>query len=176
MAVAISIHPASALVAGKNKRDGKIGPPQLTGADITWLRARLRQVCLNMGIRNGVWAVQIVTDSEMEFLHQKYFGIAKTTDVITFDMRDDGGRLPTDPLELDTAICADEAHRQSCSRKIELRSELLLYAVHSLLHVRGYDDKNPADARRMHRREDELLTDLGIGPVYRKSRNATCRR
>lgn len=176
MAVAISIHPASSLVAGRNKRGGKNGPLQMTEADITWLKSRLRQVCRNMGIRNGVWAVQIVTDSEMEFLHQKFFGIAETTDVITFDMRGEGCRLPTDPLELDTAICADEAHRQSCRREIDLRSELLLYAVHSLLHVSGYDDKNPADARRMHRREDELLTDLGIGPVYQKSRNATCRR
>ena len=175
MAVAISIHPASALVAGKNKRGGP-APPQIIGTDMAWLKSRLRQVCRNMGIRNGVWAVQIVTDSEMEFLHQKYFGIAETTDVITFDMRDDGRRLPTDPLQLDTAICADEAHRQSRRRKIDLRSELLLYAVHSLLHVSGYDDKNPADARRMHRREDELLSGLGIGPVYQKSRNATCRR
>ena len=35
-----------------------------------------------------------------------------------------------------------------------------------LLHLLGYDDHTPEDARAMHSREDELLTAIGYGPVY----------
>jgi ssRNA-specific RNase YbeY (16S rRNA maturation enzyme) len=38
--------------------------------------------------------------------------------------------------------------------------------VHGLLHLQGYDDHTAADARAMHRREDELLTAAGFGAVF----------
>jgi hypothetical protein len=50
-----------------------------------------------------------------------------------------------------------------------LRNELLLYAIHSLLHVQGYDDVKAQDAAEMHRREDEILLRLGVGAVYEKA-------
>jgi probable rRNA maturation factor len=68
---------------------------------------------------------------------------------------------------LDTVICLDEARRRAGELGHTVHKELLLYCVHSLLHVQGYDDVTAAGARRMHAREDEILVALGIGPVYR---------
>ncbi len=139
---------------------------QLSRGDVAWLKARLRELSQNLGFMEGAWALQIITDAEMKTLHHRFLGINTTTDVMTFDMRPSPAPVKSDLLQLDTAICIDEAQRQSSRRNVPLRSELLLYAVHSLLHVSGYDDRTPAAARRMHRREDELLETLGIGPVY----------
>jgi ssRNA-specific RNase YbeY (16S rRNA maturation enzyme) len=35
-----------------------------------------------------------------------------------------------------------------------------------MLHLLGYDDRTPGDFRTMHRLEDEILTELGFGPVF----------
>ena len=46
--------------------------------------------------------------------------------------------------------------------------ELLLYVVHGTLHLLGFDDQRPEDARAMHKKEDQLLSELGHGFVYQK--------
>ena len=48
-----------------------------------------------------------------------------------------------------------------------MRISLALYAVHGTLHLLGYDDTRQADAARMHDVEDEILTAMGLGAVYR---------
>lgn len=45
-------------------------------------------------------------------------------------------------------------------------AELSLYVAHGTLHLAGYDDRTPREFARMHRREDELLDELGIGRVF----------
>jgi probable rRNA maturation factor len=104
-------------------------------------------------------------------------GDTRTTDVLTFDLRD--RKPPRDregvALELETVVCIDEARRRAAELNHPVRHELLLYCVHSLLHVQGYDDKSPAAARRMHAREDELLRAIGVGPVYSGGRAVRAR-
>jgi probable rRNA maturation factor len=84
------------------------------------------------------------------------------TDVMTFDLRDS----PRDPLEGDIVISRDVAEREAKRRGHDTRLEILLYALHGLLHLRGYDDHRSADYRKMHTREDELLRAAGLGAVF----------
>jgi len=35
-----------------------------------------------------------------------------------------------------------------------------------MLHLLGHDDQTARGYRTMHRTEDELLTELGLGPVF----------
>ncbi len=72
-------------------------------------------------------------------------------------------------LDLDTVICFDEAARRALELGHPLLHEVLLYAIHSLLHVRGYDDRTATQSRKMHHKEDEILTHLKIGPVYKRA-------
>ena len=61
------------------------------------------------------------------------------------------------------------ARRRAAARDKTLataRAELALYLVHGLLHLAGYDDRDAAAFRRMHRREDEILATLGLGGVF----------
>jgi hypothetical protein len=47
-----------------------------------------------------------------------------------------------------------------------VRDELLLYAVHGMLHLCGYDDRTDRDFAAMHRREDHILSRLGVGAIF----------
>jgi len=108
-------------------------------------------------------SLALVDDAEMIALHDKYLNIPETTDVLTFDL--EAG--DADAVDGEIIICADTAQRESTARGHGFADEVTLYAVHGLLHLLGYDDHSEQDATKMHAREDELLVELGIGPVYR---------
>ena len=127
-----------------------------------YLVSRLRRVVRQAGVDRALITVAAVDDGHMARLHRQYLGLSGPTDVLTFDLR----VHPDDPLEGDIVVCVDEAIRQAASRGHDARRELLLYAVHGLLHLLGYNDQDPDPASAMHAREDELLAAIGVGPVY----------
>ncbi|MEM9883167.1 MAG: rRNA maturation RNase YbeY [Planctomycetota bacterium] len=132
-----------------------------------WLEPRLAEACALAGVIGGELAVTLIDDAAMAALHAEYRGDPTTTDVLTFDLREPVPAAgPTPRVEGDVVVCRDEAQRQATARGHSAREELLLYAVHGLLHLLGEDDHDSAAADRMHRREDELLTALGLGPIY----------
>lgn len=130
-----------------------------------WLDEHLQRAARLAGVASGSLSVTLIDDAEMTRLHAEYCDDPTTTDVLTFDLREPG--QPASRIEGDLAVCRDEAERQSAARGHDARTELLLYAVHGLLHLLGEDDHAPEDYQRMHQREDELLTALGFGPVFK---------
>lgn len=109
----------------------------------------------------GEVRVRIVDDAEMAEAHQRFSGVAGTTDVLTFD-------LAIDPavLDVDILICLDEARRQAQARGHTVERELLLYIIHGTLHCLGHDDHDEADAARMHAEEDRVLEAIGVGRTF----------
>jgi probable rRNA maturation factor len=105
----------------------------------------------------------VVNDEKMTELHQRHSGDASTTDVLTFDLRDD----PTGTLDVDLVLCLDEAARAAAHRPHDEVDELTLYALHGVLHCLGYDDHHEDAYRRMHAREDEILTAIGLGNLFK---------
>jgi len=141
--------------------------PPLAG----WLDVHLAKIAAIERVTAGYLSVAVVDDSQMAQMHRQYKQLDGTTDVLAFDMRQD----EADPIEADLVICRDEAARQAASRGHAVRLELLLYAVHGLLHLLGYDDGEPDDAAVMHQREDELLTAIGLEAAFaRRSSSDEC--
>jgi probable rRNA maturation factor len=105
--------------------------------------------------------VEVIDDHRMTALHERFSNVPGTTDVLTFPASG-----PGEPVEVDIAICVDEAARQATTRGHELRRELLLYALHGVLHCTGFDDRTPAEHARMHAEEDRILQAIGLGVVY----------
>lgn len=136
--------------------------PDTVPPSARWLPPRLARAAELAGADHATLTVVLVGDDLMRRLHHRYHRLRATTDVLTFDLRDQ----PGDPLEADLVLCVDQARRQAAHRGHDARVELLLYAVHGLLHLLGHDDHDPRAAQRMHRREDELLTAVGVGPVF----------
>ena len=89
-------------------------------------------------------SVVIVSDAKMSALHWKFMSVRGPTDVITF-------------RHGEIIISAETARRQARQFGTDLMHELQLYLVHGLLHLRGFDDRRPADAQRMARRQEQIL-------------------
>jgi len=104
----------------------------------------------------------VIDDSTMAQMHERYSGVAGTTDVLTFDLRDE----PTAPIDGEVYACVDEARRRAAERGHAIEKELLLYGLHGLLHLIGYDDHDEADHKAMHAKEDEILEAIGVGKVF----------
>ena len=113
--------------------------------------------------RPDALSVPVVDDETMAELHERFLQIEGPTDVLTFEMaRDGAGRV----TEGEVLVCLGEAERQIEGRRHGVREELLLYALHGLLHLSGHDDLTDADHARMHAKEDELLEAIGIGALF----------
>ncbi len=109
----------------------------------------------------------------MSALHLKFMKTAGTTDVLTFPMDvDAGGRVNSGEVY----ICVPEARRQVKKSGVEARLELLLYAIHGMLHLLGYDDTTARAYRAMHDMEDAILTKLGFGPVFHRPGKTVARK
>ena len=108
-------------------------------------------------------SVALIGDRKMALLHEQFLGIAGPTDVLTFPLEQDRrGRVSTGEV----VICVPEARRQAKRNRTGLERELLLYALHGMLHLCGYDDRTATAFRTMHATEDRILTRLGVGPVF----------
>ena len=113
-------------------------------------------------------SLALVGDARMADLHERYLGISGPTDVLTFPLDADArGRVTAGEV----VVCVPEARRQARHQGRPMEHELLLYALHGMLHLCGYDDKTPREFRRIHRTEDMILTQLGVGPVFDMTRD-----
>ena len=129
-----------------------------------WLEDHLTRIGALERVTEGCLSVAIVGGQEMAALHSQYKQIDGPTDVLSFDLGGGDG-----PLDAELVLCRDVAIEQAGARGHAARLELLLYAVHGLLHVLGYDDATADHAAAMHRREDELLEAVGLEPTYGRS-------
>lgn len=141
------------------------GTGRLGTCRLAWLIDRARQALAPLGV-SGEVRVRVVDDAEMAEAHARWAGVEGTTDVLTFDLRDD----PAGPLDTDVLACLDEAERQAVERGHAPERELLLYLVHAVLHCCGHDDHDEARAERMHALEDDLLERAGVGATFDASR------
>ena len=138
-------------------------------AERAWLLDRLTAAAAWLGAEVEAVAVRGVDDAEMARLHEQFSGVAGTTDVLTFDHHTDDDDDAAAPARLsgDIAVCVDVAERSASARGHAPREELLLYAVHGLLHLLGENDTTPEAYERMHAREDAVLEAIGVGAVFR---------
>ena len=103
-------------------------------------------------------SIALVNDGMMSALHMHYMKIAGPTDVLTFPLDEVGGG--------EIVICVPEARRRAKECGTRVANELLLYAIHGMLHLGGMDDRTQRGYEQMHRMEDRILTQLGVGPVF----------
>jgi len=88
--------------------------------------------------------IWLISDWRMAFLHRKFLGQSGSTDVLTFQH----GEI---------FISVDTARRYARAFGNSLIRELKLYIVHGLLHLHGFDDQTPAQARKMKTAQEKIL-------------------
>ncbi len=136
---------------------------QVGKAFVSQLRDRLRRAhgLLRPPLRE--MSLVLVNDRAMSDLHQRYMNRTGPTDVLTFPIDvDPRGKT----LAGEVYVCVPEARRRAKEHGTRVDDEVLLYALHGMLHLCGFDDRTPAEFARMHRTEDRILRRIGVGPVF----------
>jgi len=136
--------------------------------DLEWIRVTLAAALDHIERRVACITVKIVDDARMRDLHERHRDSACTTDVLTFDHSGVHG-----PVEADIVLCVDEAARCAAERGHPIERELVLYALHGVLHCAGFDDRTPEDSEAMHAEEDRILTAVGVGRTFDTGRAGT---
>lgn len=92
-----------------------------------------------------------------EYLHQinlEYLKHDTYTDIVTFNNSD----LPDQVMEGDIFISVDRVRENAQDLTISFTNELHRVMIHGVLHLLGYDDKNPASQAAMREKEDSCLS------------------
>lgn len=101
-------------------------------------------------------SIAFVDKEEITRLNEKFLGHKGPTDVLSFPIDTNGGRLGGEVV-----VCPPVAVEFAAESKTDVEGEIMLYVVHGLLHLLGYTDSNGKSAKKMHRLEKEILTGLG---------------
>ena len=134
---------------------------QLQPAERSFLEDGLVRLLGGLGTACDRCVVEVVDDRRMSLMHDRWMNDPSSTDVLTFPMS-----TPGQPIDADIAVCLPEAERRSHDLDHDRIHELLLYALHGLLHVTGHEDSTDEGFARMHAEEDRLLEQAGFGRLF----------
>lgn len=93
-------------------------------------------------------------NSFIQKLNKKYFKKNDPTDVIAFGISDESERAYLGEV----IVSVEQAVRVACDLGLRWQDELLLYLIHGILHLIGYDDRTSAKRRRMERKQKAVLS------------------
>jgi probable rRNA maturation factor len=123
---------------------------------VAGLRRAATRALRAVGRPAGDVEIEMVDDREIRRLNERFRGIRRRTDVLAFPLEVAGA-----PLLGQIVISADTARRQARRLGVPLPLEFELLITHGVLHLVGYDDRDPVEADLMHRREQEILSSRG---------------
>jgi probable rRNA maturation factor len=104
--------------------------------------------------------VRIVGADEARNLNRDWRGKDYATNVLTFDYE-------REPLVVaDLVLCAPVVEREAHAEGKLVVAHYAHLLVHGVLHAQGWDHERLRDARRMERRETEILLALGFDDPY----------
>ena len=87
--------------------------------------------------------VSIVSDPDISEVHGRFLDDATATDVITFDH----GEI---------IVSADMAEDRASGFGHPIERELVLYIIHGLLHLAGYNDKSDGESEEMSSLQEKI--------------------
>lgn len=124
------------------------------------LAALVGRVLDHQGATDAEVAVILVDPDPMQALNREYRARDEVTDVLAFPI-DERDELPMGMPRLlgDVVICLDRCAEQAGEQGHSPGAELVVLAVHGVLHLLGYDHET--DDGAMLALQDSLTADLG---------------
>jgi len=95
-----------------------------------------------------VLSIVFVGAKRMRAVNLKYLKHDHATDVLTFDLDENLSEI---------IICPQIAHINAKEHRNSTQKEIILYVIHGILHLAGYDDHSPQDILQMRKMEIKLL-------------------
>jgi probable rRNA maturation factor len=118
-----------------------------------------RAVLANSDFDSANVSLAVVDDVTIHELNRRHLNHDWPTDVLSFVLDDDGNHL-----EGEVIISADTAAATAAEVGSPAVAEQVLYVVHGMLHLVGYEDATAADRSAMRAAEAALLRSLGWEP------------
>jgi len=106
-----------------------------------------RSVLKALKKENRELEIIFLSDKAIKPINEKYRQSDCATDVLSFDLGSCGEIL----------ISSDTALRNSRVFDTPFEKELVLYVIHGILHLFGYDDEKPKTRSRMLRKQGSIL-------------------
>ena len=142
----------------KNFKNIDILPPKL--------KKLVKVICNRFKLSKATISIAIVDDIQIRKLNKQFLNQDRPTDCLSFNLSD---KKTNSVKSFELVVNAEMAVRQAKLRGHSGEAELALYITHGLLHNLGFDDSTKSQAEKMHNIEDEILQQLGYGPVYNRA-------
>jgi len=103
------------------------------------------------GFKEAIVSVLFTDDAEIKDLNQKFRGINRPTDVLSFSMIEGEEIKSPEPSIIlgDIVISLETASHQAQKIKHSLEDEITLLLIHGFLHLLGYNDEKKEDKKKM---------------------------
>lgn len=102
-------------------------------------------------------SVAVVDNPTIHALNRRFLNHDYPTDVLGFVLEEQRQRL-----EGEVIVSADMAAAEAGTHGMRPEDELLLYLIHGVLHLVGFDDKSPDERRRMRAAERHYLKEFAV--------------
>lgn len=111
--------------------------------------------------------VVIASEDEIRSLNNEHRGIDRVTDVLSFPMFEGKDKLEADESGFaflgSMVICRVRAEQQAQEYGHSVSREAAFLAVHSTLHLLGYDHElGESEEKDMFKRQEKILTEMGL--------------
>jgi probable rRNA maturation factor len=110
-------------------------------------------------------SVLLADDLEIRALNERWRGLAKSTNVLSFPAAAPD-RIAAAPLLGDIAMAFETVEREAFEEGKTFGDHVAHLAVHGFLHLLGFDHQSAGEADRMEALEADALARLGIANPY----------
>ena len=129
--------------------------------DDDWLNSICKNILIDKNQNTATISIILTTDKKLLQLKNQYFQQDLLTDVITFNLEEDG-----DPIDGEIYISLNRVSENAKEFKQDTGRELKRVIIHGCLHLLGYDDQTPEGKKTMTRMEDHYLSQPIVpGPI-----------
>lgn len=111
----------------------------------------------DFGFDQSEISIAFVDDPTIRDLNKQYLNHDYETDVISFVLEQSETALTGQLL-----VSTDTAVTKGQELDVPMQDEVLLYVIHGMLHLVGFDDTDPESAEKMRAAEADYLQRFGI--------------
>lgn len=139
------------------------GPPEATRGsrvDVGLLKTRAKSILRAVGQPRSELSVALVDDVEIAALNERWRGVPRATDVLSFSLLEGEFAGHRGRLLGDVVISVETAARQAEQRHRALDEIIVRLLIHGVLHLLGHDHEHDEEARRMLAEERRVWRSL----------------
>jgi len=128
-----------------------------TPVETARLKDAAAKILASAGYQLGELSLAIIDDQAMQVLNNRHLQHDYPTDVLSFLLEEQG-----DTIHGEVIASVDTAARKAIQYGWQRDDEVLLYIIHGVLHLIGYDDHSSADRAAMRKEETKILAEFDL--------------